>query len=92
VLADQIKQVEDHHLLELIATIRKEPATSDHHAQVKPRPLAVAAVAGTRSDSSREHSQLLLSMPITTDIALASLTVNPAPEHRADQEDYLWGV
>jgi 2-isopropylmalate synthase len=91
VLADQIKQVEDHHLLELIAAVQKG-GTADDHVQLKPRPVAVAAVAGARSESGREHSQLLLSMPPPTSSLLTSLALNPVAEPRADQEDYLWGV
>jgi isopropylmalate/homocitrate/citramalate synthase len=93
VLADQIKQVEDHHLLELIAAIQKgRPAPAPDEAQVKARSFAVAAGSAARSDSGREHSHLLLSMPLSTGARLASLALNPIPEHHGEQEDYLWGV
>jgi 2-isopropylmalate synthase len=91
VLADQIKQVEDHHLLELIAAVQKGGPSGDH-TQFKARPQAVGAVAGARSDGAREHSQLLLSMPAPMGPVLASLAMNPVGEARVEQEDYLWGV
>ncbi len=92
VLADQIKQVEDHHLLELIAAMEKRPAPADGHAQAKPSPLAVAAAVGGRSQGGRDHSQRLLSKSAAVGIRLASLSTNPTSEHYRDQEDYLWGV
>ena len=53
VLADQIKHVEDHHLMELIAVVWKDsPAVADDRTQVKPVPLAVAASA-TRATGPR---------------------------------------
>jgi 2-isopropylmalate synthase len=92
VLADQIKQVEDHHLLELIAAIQKGPAPADEDAQLEARPFAVATVARARSDSGRGHSQLMLSMPLSTSSEVENCALNPTAEHRGDAEDYLWGV
>jgi len=93
VLADQIKQVEDHHLLELIAAIQKgRPVPAPDEAQVKALSFAVAAGAAARSDSGREHSQRLLSVPLPNPAESASLALNPMAEQHADQEDYLWGV
>jgi 2-isopropylmalate synthase len=92
VLADQIKQVEDHHLLELIAAMQKGPAPADERAQLDARPFAVAAVARARSDSGREHSQLMLSMPLSTGSQVENCALNPTAELRGDPEDYLWGV
>jgi 2-isopropylmalate synthase len=91
VLADQIKQVEDHHLLELIFSIQGDGTTGDPR-QLKPRPLAVAAVAAARSNTGREHSQVWVSMPYSRGASQASLALNPMAEHHGDQEDYLWGV
>jgi 2-isopropylmalate synthase len=92
VLADQIKQVEDHHLLELIAAIQKGPAPADQHAQFEARPFAVAALARARSDRGREHSQLMLSLPLSASSEVENCALNPTEEHRGDPEDYLWGV
>jgi hypothetical protein len=91
VLADQIKQVEDHHLLELIGA-NEQDGSAGEDGQLKPLPRAVAAGAGARSDRGREHSQLMLSIPPPTGPVLASLAMNPVAERHADQEDYLWGV
>jgi 2-isopropylmalate synthase len=92
VLADQIKQVEDHHLLELIATIQKSgPFPARGEAQVKAGAFAVAAGAA-RSNSSREQSQILLLMPLSTNAKLANLALDSTTEYHGEQEDYLWGV
>jgi 2-isopropylmalate synthase len=92
VLADQIKQVEDHHLLELIAAIQLAPLAAEDHPQLQTRARAVAAIARGRSDGGREHSQISLSMSCQTGPVLASLALNPVSEPHSDQEDYLWGV
>ena len=92
VLADQIKQVEDHHLLDLVAAMQNEPVPADDQVQVQPLALAVAALAAGRSVGSREHSQLSLSMSVSATPSLGSLTRNPVPDRHGDQEDYLWGV
>jgi len=93
VLADQIKQVEDHHLLQLIAAILKgQPAPAEDQVQSRPRPVAVPALAALQSDKRREHSKLLLSMPLSTGSGCSGLALNLMPEHHGDQEDYLWGV
>jgi 2-isopropylmalate synthase len=91
VLADQIKQVEDHHLLELIAAIRG-PVPADDQVQLITRPLAVAAVAAGGLDSGGERSTRSFSMHAPTGNRFASLTLSSMAEHRSDQEDYLWGV
>src|SRR5580692_1450678 len=92
VLADQIKQVEDHHLLQLIAAIQAEPVPAEDHPQLTTRSRASAAVARGRSDRGREHPQILLSMSCQTGPVLASMALNPVAEPHGDQEDYLWGV
>jgi 2-isopropylmalate synthase len=91
VLADQIKQVDDHHLLDLIAAMQNEPAPADDQAQVEPLALAVAALAAGRSVGGHEHSQLSLSMSVSATPSLGSLARN-VPDRHGDQEDYLWGV
>jgi 2-isopropylmalate synthase len=93
VLADQIKHVEEVHLLELISAIQKDPtAATDDRAQVKSIPLDVPAFAAARPDSGHGHSKLLRSMSVSSGAGLASFPLNPMAEHHNDQEDYLWGV
>jgi 2-isopropylmalate synthase len=93
VLADQIKHVEDHHLVELIAVVRKDRgAVVDDCAPVKSVPLAVSASAPARPEHGRAHSQLLLSMPLSAEGNIASLALTAMVEHHGEQEDYLWGV
>jgi 2-isopropylmalate synthase len=93
VLADQIKHVEDHHLVELIAVVRKDrSAVADDCAPVKSIPLAVSASGSVRPEHGRSHSQLLLSMPLSVDSSIASLALKTMVEHHGEQEDYLWGV
>jgi 2-isopropylmalate synthase len=89
VLADKIKQVEDHHLLQLIretcgAAVRIPPA------HVEAMPLAIAAAAG--SHSGREYFQKPFPMPPANDLGPAILPRNALAEHHCEQEDYLWGV
>jgi len=77
VLADRIKHVQDHHLLELIAATygssrRIPPAHADTRAHA-----AVAAAGG--------H------IPVSFPDLSTPLPPNSA-EHHNDQEDYLWGV
>jgi 2-isopropylmalate synthase len=93
VLADQIKHVEDVHLLELISAIQKDRTDADDdRAQVKSIPLDVPAFAAARPDSGHGHSKLLRSMSVSSGAGLASFPLNPMAEHHGDQEDYLWGV
>jgi 2-isopropylmalate synthase len=86
VLADKIKHVEDHHLMELIRethATRRIPPT--HVADV---PLAIAAAAG----SARDYPQKPLSFPLPAEFSPSGLPMNPVAEHHSEQEDYLWGV
>jgi 2-isopropylmalate synthase len=78
VLADQIKHVEDHHLLELIRETRREtPRIPPAHVDV--RPVVAAAVNAFQSAAPVERHPL-------------EMTLHSAHEHHGDQEDYLWGV
>ncbi len=90
VLADQIKQVEDHHLVELIATVHKTVA--DDRMQSEPIPLVAPAWRLTRPDRVREHSKRLVPMPRSGGNGLETLPLNPIAERHGDAEDYLWGV
>ncbi|MGD0182078.1 MAG: 2-isopropylmalate synthase [Terriglobales bacterium] len=89
VLADQIKQVEDHHLVELIATVHKTVA--DDRMQSEPIPLAVPALATERPDKAREHSKRLVPTARSGGGGV-SIRLNPIAERHGDGEDYLWGV
>src|SRR5882724_7355898 len=86
VLADKIKHVEDHHLMELIREThggRRIPP-----APVADLPLAIAAAAG----SGRDYPQKPLSFPLPAEFSPSGMPVNPMTEHHSEQEDYLWGV
>ncbi len=83
VLADQIKQVEDHHLLELI--------NRRHDAAPMPTEIAIAAAAG--SSKKFEPSRATFPVPITIPegFNVPTLKLNAAESH-GEQEDYFWGV
>jgi 2-isopropylmalate synthase len=73
VLADKIKHVEEHHLLELIQEARGvkspvSPASVSAAHTFFPGPLPAAAAPELH------------------------MTLHPAADHHAEQEDYLWGV
>ncbi len=79
VLADKIKHVEEHHLLELIQQARsgadgRVPSTS---TRTRPRRRAKPLILKAFTGPSRRRSQYRL---------------HPPADHHADQEDYLWGV
>jgi len=76
VLADKIKHVEEHHLLELIQQARGVTG------RVPTLHADSAAVAG-----QKRFSKTSAARPTELNITLHS----PA-DHHADQEDYLWGV
>ena len=86
-LADRIKHVEDHHLLELIAGT-KLPAQRVVPSDVKARAIAAAASSAT----SQEHPQSPSPFPPSSEIGLSKVALNLMPEHHGEQEDYLWGV
>ena len=90
VLADQIKNVQDHHLLQLI---RENCGQSPRIApqQVEKTPMVVAAAAGQgRSSTSYPPAAVTLSVP--ADFTPRDLPRNSMAEHHCEQEDYLWGV
>jgi 2-isopropylmalate synthase len=90
ILADQIKHVQDHHLLELIQQTNSGPGRIPP-SPVEPRSAAIAASAGT-GPSGRERFQRPFPMALATDLDGAALPLNSIAEHHAEQEDYLWGV
>ena len=79
VLADKIKRVEEHHLLELIQQARTGADGGGEHVEATP----AATVA--------KHSYSLNAFPAPL-IADFKLPLHPSAERHADQEDYLWGV
>ena len=81
VLADQIKHVEDHHLLQLIrearpVSRRMPPA----HVEAIP-PVVIAAVAGQT-----------FHVPAPLERHPLEISLHSLHDHHAEQEDYLWGV
>jgi 2-isopropylmalate synthase len=79
VLADQIKNVEDHHLLQLIRETRLQtPRIPPAHVEVTP---AVMAATGTG-----------YAVPAPVERHPLEITLHSAHDHHGEQEDYLWGV
>jgi homocitrate synthase-like protein len=81
VLADKIKVVEDHHLMQLIEEARRPAAT------VGALQIARAASAGKGYGGSYKPFPTGPSVNVSTSVPFAT-----SPDHHADQEDYLWGV
>jgi 2-isopropylmalate synthase len=82
VLADQIKHVEDHHLLQLIRETRPvaQRIPPAHVEAISPAMLA--AVAGQSFHA-----------PVpTTERHPVEISLHSVPDHHGEQEDYLWGV
>jgi len=82
-LADKIKHVEDHHLLELIRETHKPAGSAT--PLVEPLPAAVGAGPVEASGEARKPFPMVpagqrFGMPL------------PTEAHAHDQEDYLWGV
>jgi 2-isopropylmalate synthase len=87
VLADEIKNVEDHHLLELIRERRSAARTPVTRAE-GPAPLVANLVAA----SARTKGHAAKSTAIAaSEHRVALFPLIPRTDH-ADQEDYLWGV
>jgi 2-isopropylmalate synthase len=82
-LADKIKRVEDHHLLELIRETHK-PAESATPLFEQVRPALAAAVGAPATEGQRPFP--LAAQPNAFGVPL------PISEQHHDQEDYLWGV
>jgi 2-isopropylmalate synthase len=80
VLADQIKHVEDHHLLQLIRETRHETRRMPP-AHVEALPVVAAATAVNA-----------FTPPLPLDRHPLEITLHSVPEHHGEQEDYLWGV
>ncbi len=77
VLADKIKHVEEHHLLELIQQARG----------------VTGRVPTLHADSAAVAGQSRFSKPLAAPPATElNIALHPPADHHADQEDYLWGV
>jgi 2-isopropylmalate synthase len=81
-LADKIKRVDDHHLLELIRETHKPAGSAT--PLFEPAHSAMAASAASGYDSPRPFP--LVPRPNALNVSM------PIPEQHHDQEDYLWGV
>jgi 2-isopropylmalate synthase len=89
-LADKIKHVEDHHLLELIRETHKPSASAT--PLIEPLHEAKAAVANAPAAimPAAEPMKPFPIAPVTNAFG-AQLAVHP-DSHEQQQEDYLWGV
>jgi 2-isopropylmalate synthase len=83
-LADKIKHVEDHHLLELIRDTHKPAGSAT--PLIEPLQGAVAASANTPAQESPK------AFPNPAPASSFGMSVPLAQEHHPEQEDYLWGV
>jgi len=87
-LADKIKKVEDHHLLELIRDTHKPAASAT--PLFEPLPTAIAAAAG--ASASAAEPPLPFPMASQTHTFGVPLPISADRNHDQQQEDYLWGV
>jgi 2-isopropylmalate synthase len=83
VLADKIKHVEEHHLLELIQVQQSQVQHSSTTRRTWPGQGATPVAAG------QSHSHISIPIPHAAE---DNLPLHAAVNHHADQEDYLWGV
>ncbi|MGA8765135.1 MAG: 2-isopropylmalate synthase [Candidatus Sulfotelmatobacter sp.] len=84
-LADKIKHVEDHHLLELVRDTHKPAASAT--PLVEPLSAAVAACAGDGLSHEPRRP-----FPMAPPINAFGLPLPVPADHHHEQEDYLWGV
>jgi 2-isopropylmalate synthase len=84
VLADEIKHVHDHHILELI----RETYGESHRIP----PGRVEAEHAEAVAAGAEEARRLFPARVPSDFSAVSLPATPSAEHQSEQEDYLWGV
>jgi isopropylmalate/homocitrate/citramalate synthase len=84
VLADQIKHVHDHHLLQLI----RETYGESHQI---PRGLVESVQAAAVAAGAEEPPPKPFPAE-EADFSVVGLRSVPGSEHLSEQEDYLWGV
>jgi 2-isopropylmalate synthase len=92
-LADKIKHVEDHHLLELIRDTHKPSSAAT--PLIEPIPSVLAAAAGVPTPERVSPPETAKPFPVapTTNPFGAPLPMAPESQHeQTQQEDYLWGV
>ncbi len=83
-LADKIKHVEDHHLLELIRDTHKPAGSAT--PLFEPIPEAASAAANPSA------AEALRPFPLVPQASPFGVSVPVPAEPHHDQEDYLWGV
>jgi len=90
-LADKIKRVEDHHLLELIRDTRKTGGAVT--PLIEPIPTAKAAAANVPLHTAlpEEAAKQIPSSPFPPQSATFNGSTQTSDSHH-EQEDYLWGV
>jgi 2-isopropylmalate synthase len=89
-LADKIKKVEDHHLLELIRDTHKPSGSAT--PLIDPIPSAKSAAANTPVGNMPPPEQSKPFQPQTQAFGVP-LPAHSDPQHeQTQQEDYLWGV
>jgi len=92
-LADKIKHVEDHHLLELIRDTHKPSSSAT--PLIEPVPSALAPAVGISTPECVSPPEPPKPFPVapTTNPFGAPLPVASEGQHeQTQQEDYLWGV
>jgi 2-isopropylmalate synthase len=93
VLADQIKHVADHHLLDLIRDTRLSPLASAGTTPSGVRESAAQAAANSaKTGLGMSDGQKAFPAPPASDISAATLPSPVPTEHPSEQDDYLWGV
>jgi hypothetical protein len=83
-LADKIKNVGDHHLLELIRDTHKPAASATPLIERLPTAVSAAVNSGSNDAQSKPFS----AAPQANAFGLPV----PVPADHHEQEDYLWGV
>lgn len=92
-LADKIKHVEDHHLLELIRDTHKPSVSAT--PLIEPIPSAMTAAAGIATGeraSTPEPAKRFPAAPPPTPFAEPLAVGSESQHEQTQQEDYLWGV
>jgi len=86
ILADKIKNVEDHHILQLIREKEQYSRIPPSHVEIVPFAIAASAALGPVSNRASHTKSSMLSDGRPLDLPLPH-----ASEHHYE-EDYLWGV
>jgi 2-isopropylmalate synthase len=88
-LADKIKHVEDHHLLELIRDTHKPTRAATPLIEPIKEATAPAVVNAPAPEAEKTFAAAADTNPFGMPIPVHS---EPAPHEQTQQEDYLWGV